>query len=159
MAYHRYHGIKTHIVRIFNTYGPRMEEDDGRVISNFLSQALRGKPLTVYGQGEQTRSFCYVTDMIQGLILAMEKKGTKGEVFNLGNPDERSVLEIAQLVKRITKSRSEIVFTDLPEDDPRRRRPAIGKAKKILGWHPQVELEQGLKKTAEYFRSILERES
>lgn len=130
-----------------------MEEDDGRVISNFLNQALKGKLLTVYGDGSQTRSFCYITDMVKGLIQAMEKPKTKGEVFNIGNPDERSVLGIAKLIKKMTQTRLEIVFSDLPEDDPTRRKPDISKAYKILRWQPQVKLEDGLKETIESFKA------
>lgn len=155
MAFIRKYKVDAQIVRIFNTYGSRMEKDDGRVISNFITQALKGEPITVYGDGSQTRSFCFISDMIEGLVLALEKKNTKGEVFNLGNPDERKVLEIAQLIKKMSKSNSEIVFTSLPQDDPSRRKPDIEKATKILGWTPIVKLEQGLKETIKYFSSIL----
>jgi len=155
MAFIRKYGVDARIVRIFNTYGPKMEKNDGRVISNFVNQALSGKLMTVYGQGNQTRSFCYVTDIVKGLIKAMESENTKGQVFNLGNPDERSVLEIARLIKKMTKSWSKIVFTDLPEDDPSRRKPDIEKAKRILGWTPKVKLEQGLKETIRYLQSLL----
>ena len=154
MAYIRKHKIDARIVRIFNTYGPKMEKDDGRVVSNFVNQALRKQSMTVYGNGSQTRSFCFVSDMVDGLIKTMESNNTKGEVFNLGNPDERKVLEIAKLIKKMTKSSSEIIFTDLPEDDPVRRKPDLAKAKKVLGWKPEVNLDQGLKETIEYFRSL-----
>lgn len=156
VAFVRKHNLNARIVRIFNTYGPRMEEDDGRVISNFISQAIKEEPLTVYGNGLQTRSFCFISDMTEGLIKAMEGVKTVGEVFNLGNPDEWRILEIAKLVKQITKSNSKITFTTLPEDDPHRRKPNIEKAKRFLGWTPKVKLKGGLKETINYFRSIIE---
>ena len=155
MAFVRKYDINARIVRIFNTYGPKTREDDGRMIPNFINQAIRNKPITVYGNGAQTRSFCFVSDMVKGLIKAIESENTKGEVFNLGNPDERKILEIAQLVKKMTESSSEIVFKRLPEDDPTKRRPDIAKAKKILNWTPKIDLEQGLKETIKYFRSIV----
>ena len=142
MAYHRQQGVDTAIVRIFNTYGPRMRPNDGRAIPNFLSQALAEKPLTVYGDGSQTRSFCYVDDLIRGIVLLAES----GEHFpvNIGNPDERTLLELADAVKRVTGSTSEIVFEELPVDDPQQRKPDIARAKQLLGWEPEISLEEGL---------------
>jgi len=152
MAYHRVHGIDTRIVRFFNTYGPRMRLDDGRVVPNFIGQALRGEPLTVHGDGSQTRSFCYVSDTIEGvyrLMLASEH----GPV-NIGNPMEITILEFARRILQITGSSSPIVFHPLPPDDPKQRRPDISKAKRLLGWEPQVSLEEGLQRTIEYFKSV-----
>lgn len=154
MAYFRKHNLNIRIIRIFNTYGPLMQIDDGRVVSNFINQAIKNEPLTVYGKGTQTRSFCFVDDMISGLKKAMFSENTNGEVFNLGNPGERTILETAILIKTLTNSSSEIVFEDLPEDDPKTRKPDISKAEKILGWRPEVTLEQGLTKTIEYFKSL-----
>lgn len=154
MVYLRKYKIDARIVRIFNTYGPKMKKNDGRVVSNFINQALRGEPLTVYGNGLQTRSFCFVSDMIDGLLKAMFIKNTAGEVINLGNPDERKILEFAQLIKELTGSKSEIKFTNLPEDDPVRRCPDITKAKKLLNWVPKVELNEGLKETINYFKKF-----
>jgi dTDP-glucose 4,6-dehydratase len=147
MAYHRQQGVDTGIVRIFNTYGPRMRANDGRAIPTFLRQALAGKPVTVFGDGSQTRSFCYVDDMIRGLILLAES----GEHLpvNVGNPDEKSLLELAQTVIRITGSSSEIVYEALPVDDPQVRQPDITRARQLLGWEPEIELEDGLRKTIE----------
>jgi UDP-glucuronate decarboxylase len=153
MQYHRQNGVDVRIVRIFNTYGPLMCPDDGRVVSNFIIQALRGEPLTVYGTGTQTRSFCYVSDMVEGLIQVMASE-LKGPI-NLGNPSEQSVLEIARLVLELTGSNSSIEFRELPADDPRRRRPDITLARRQLGWEPKVSLEEGLKSTIAYFRSSL----
>ncbi|MBI5465065.1 SDR family oxidoreductase [Candidatus Gottesmanbacteria bacterium] len=155
MAYVRKYDLDGRIGRIFNTYGPRMEKNDGRVISNFVNQAIEGKPFTVYGDGTQTRSFCFISDMIGGLITLMEKEKARGEVFNLGNPEEHTILEIAKIVKKLAASTSEIKFTDLPEDDPTRRCPDITRAKQILGWQPKITLEEGLKKTIVYFRRFL----
>lgn len=152
MAYVRKHNLNCRIIRIFNTYGPKMQRDDGRVVSNFINQAIEGKPLTVYGEGKQTRSFCFVDDMVSGLLSAMFTKDTKGEVINIGNPDERTVLELANLVKQMTSSQSEIVYEPLPEDDPIRRKPDISKAKKLLSWEPKVSIEEGLAKTIQYFK-------
>jgi dTDP-glucose 4,6-dehydratase len=142
MAYHTQQGVDTAIVRIFNTYGPRMRPNDGRAVSNFVRQALAGSPLTIYGDGSQTRSFCYVDDLIRGIILLAES----GEHYpvNVGNPDERTLLELAEIVKRITGSPSEIVFEELPVDDPQQRRPDITRAKQLLGWEPEIALEAGL---------------
>jgi len=154
MSFIRKHKVDVRIARIFNTYGPKMEKDDGRVISNFVNQAIRNKPITVYGNGSQTRSFCFVSDMVEGLIKSMESSNTKGGVFNLGNPDEREILETAKLIKKMTKSSSEIIFFPLPEDDPSRRKPDIRKAEEILGWTPKVKLEQGLGETIKHFRLL-----
>jgi dTDP-glucose 4,6-dehydratase len=152
MAYHRYHGLETRIVRIFNTYGPRMRPNDGRVVSNFIVQALRGQPLTVYGDGSQTRSFCYVDDLIEGIVrLFME--GTADPV-NIGNPVEFTVRQLAELVLRLTGSASRVVERPLPVDDPRVRQPDISRARQTLGWEPAVPLEEGLRRTIAYFRSL-----
>ncbi len=145
--------LDARIIRIFNTYGPRMQKDDGRVVSNFINQALEENPLTVNGKGEQTRSFCYVSDLVTGIYKAMFEGNTKGDVFNLGNPEEYSVLELADKIKKLTGSKSEIVYKPLPEDDPAKRRPDISKAKKILNWEPVVSVDEGLKKTIEYYKS------
>ena len=152
MAYVRTYNLDGRVVRIFNTYGPKMQKDDGRVVSNLITQALSQKPLTVYGDGKQTRSFCYVDDMISGLVKAMFSDKTKGEVINLGNPDERAILQLATMIKQMTKSSSAIQFDPLPMDDPKRRKPDIAKAKELLDWSPKVSLEEGLKNTIEYFR-------
>lgn len=149
----RKYGTDVRIIRIFNTYGPNMQKDDGRAVSNFITQALAGVPMTVFGSGTQTRSFCYVDDMTTGISKAMFTAGTKGEVFNLGNPDERTIADIASLIKSLIGGTSQIVFEPLPEDDPKQRKPDITKAKKILGWEPKVPLEDGLRKTIEYFRN------
>ena len=154
MAYFRKFNLDVRIIRIFNTYGPFMQEDDGRVVSNFINQAILNKPITIYGNGSQTRSFCYVDDMVEGLMLAMFSDKTKGEVINLGSPNERKISELATMIKDITSSRSDIIFEDLPEDDPKIRKPDIGKAEKLIGWRPKVEIEQGVKNTVEYFKSI-----
>ena len=153
MAYHREHGIDVRIARIFNTYGPRMRINDGRVVPNFIYQALTGKPITVHGDGSQTRSFCYIDDLVEGIYMLAVKEGIEGEVFNLGNPEELTVLELAKLIKEITGSGSDIVFKERPEDDPDRRRPDITKAKSILGWEPKTPVREGLKKTIEWFRT------
>ena len=150
MAYHNIHKLNTQIVRIFNTYGSRMRKDDGRAIPNFITQALKNKPITVYGDGNQTRSFCYVSDLIEGVYKLMNSD--INEPVNLGNPDEKTILELANTIKQITKSGSEIVFKELPVDDPKVRCPDISKAKKELGWEPKVSLEEGLKETIEWFR-------
>lgn len=152
MSYFRKFGLDVKIVRIFNTYGPQMP-DDGRVITNFTYQALENKPITIYGDGSQTRSLCFVYDMVRGLEEVMFSKNTKGEVINLGNPNEMTILELAELIKKLTGSSSKIVFESLPEDDPKKRRPDISKATKLLGWTPTVGLEEGLRKTIEYIKS------
>jgi nucleoside-diphosphate-sugar epimerase len=153
MAYHRYHGLDVRIVRIFNTYGPRMRPDDGRVVSNFLVQAIQGKPLTVYGDGEQSRSFCYVDDEVRG-FLALLDSAHVGPV-NIGNPNEFTMLELADAVKDIIGSTSEIVHEPLPVDDPTHRQPDITLARELLGWEPDVQLHAGLARTAEWIRSAL----
>jgi dTDP-glucose 4,6-dehydratase len=151
MAYHRSRGVNTHLVRIFNTYGPRLHPGDGRVISNFMMQALRGEPLTIYGDGRQTRSFCYVDDLVEGIVQLA--RSAEHYPVNIGNPEEFTILECAKAVLKVTKSKSELCFVDLPVDDPTRRRPDITKARTLLGWEPRVELKAGLKKSLEYFRS------
>jgi nucleoside-diphosphate-sugar epimerase len=153
MLYVRNRGVDGRIVRIFNTYGPNMRKDDGRVISNFINQALEGKPLTIYGDGKQTRSFCYISDQVEGLVAMMFSSKIKGEVVNIGNPEEYSVIDLANKIKIMTGSKSEIVYSDLPEDDPAQRKPDITKAKELLGWKPTVSLEEGLKKTIEYYKN------
>lgn len=150
MAYHRYHGLDTRIVRIFNTYGPRMRLNDGRALPNFLYQALTGEPITVYGDGKQTRSFCYVSDLIEGIYRLFESK--EHEPVNIGNPHEITILEFAERVRALVGSKTPIVFRPLPQDDPKQRCPDITKAKRILKWEPKIDLEQGLRLTYEYFR-------
>jgi UDP-glucuronate decarboxylase len=150
--YHRENKVDIRVVRIFNTYGPRMNPDDGRVVSNFIVQALRGEDITVYGDGSQTRSFCYVDDLIEGFLRLMEQTETVGPV-NIGNPGEFTMLELAELVLKKVGGKSKIVYKDLPADDPRQRQPDITLAKKYLKWEPKVPLEQGIEKTIEYFRS------
>ena len=147
--------VDARLVRIFNTYGPRSHPTDGRVVPNFCVQALRGEPITVYGDGTQTRSFCYVDDLVRGILLAMESDRMTGEVVNLGNPNEFTVRELAELVVELTGARSEIVYRPLPTDDPTRRRPDIAKARALLGWEPAVALRDGLRPTLEYFERSL----
>ena len=153
MAYHRTHGVETRIVRIFNTHGPRMRLNDGRVVPNFISQALRGEPLTVYGDGSQTRSFCYVSDLVEGLVRLL--RSDHSEPVNCGNPMEISILQFAERIKALIGSKSEIVFRPLPEDDPRVRQPDITKARTLLGWEPRVALEDGLRRTIDFFRPVV----
>jgi dTDP-glucose 4,6-dehydratase len=153
MAYHRYHGLDTRIVRIFNTYGPRMRPNDGRVVSNFIVQALRGEPLTVYGDGAQTRSFCYVNDLIDGIVRLFERGDA--DPTNIGNPNEFTVRQLAELVLRHTGSRSPIVERPLPVDDPKVRQPDISRARATLGWEPRISLDEGLQRTIEYFRALV----
>jgi len=153
MAYKRYYGLDTRIARIFNTYGPRMRENDGRAIPNFIAQALRGEPLTVYGDGSQTRSFCHISDMIRGLYLLMESRYS--EPVNIGNPNELSILELANLIIDLTGSDSPIEFEPLPVDDPKARMPEITRIKEAVGWEPRVGLRDGLKDTIEYFRRVM----
>jgi len=176
MAFHRYHGLDTRIARIFNTFGPRMRPNDGRVISNFIVQALRGEPLTVHGDGSQTRSFCYLDDMIAGLLAVLDLPSDRSpeermdrsflhasreaedsihQPINLGNPEERSVLEIARLVLEATSSQSPLQFLPRPVDDPRVRRPDISRAARLLGWSPKVSLEEGIRHTVDYFRRLV----
>ncbi len=150
MAYHRYHNVDTRIVRIFNTYGPRMRIDDGRALPTFMCQALLGEPISVFGDGTQTRSFCYVSDLIEGIVRLAES--SESDPVNIGNPDEITIREFAEEVVGLTGSKSTISFADLPVDDPKRRRPNIERARSILEWAPQVGLKDGLKKTLEYFR-------
>src|SRR5213596_1116850 len=152
MAYHRSHGVDTRIVRIFNTYGPRMRPRDGRVVSNFIVQALKQEPLTVYGDGSQTRSFCYVDDLVEGIVRLFERGGS--EPTNIGNPNEFTVRQLAELVLRLTGSRSGIVERPLPTDDPKVRQPDIQRARETLGWEPKVSLEDGLRRTIEYFSGL-----
>ncbi len=151
MAFVRERALDARIIRIFNTYGPRLNEYDGRVVSNFITQALKNEPLTVYGDGNQTRSFCYVSDTVEGIYKAM-MNGEKGEVYNLGNEEEYKILDIAKIIKELTNSDSEIVFNDLPEDDPKIRKPDISKVRKYLNWEPKVKLKEGLERTIEYFK-------
>ena len=153
MAYHRAHGVDTRIIRIFNTHGPRMQVSDGRAVPNFMAQALRGQPLTVYGDGTQTRSLCYVSDLIRGVLAVLEK----GDELptNLGNPHEVTMIHLAETIIRISGSKSRIEHRDLPVDDPRQRRPDITRARTLLGWEPQVGLEDGLLRTLEYFRTVV----
>jgi UDP-glucuronate decarboxylase len=157
MDYHRQNGVDVRIIRIFNTYGPRMAENDGRVVSNFIVQALRGEDITVYGDGSQTRSFCFVSDLVEGMVRMMACEGFTGPV-NLGNPVENTIREFAEQIIRVTNSRSKLVFKPLPQDDPKQRRPDITLAKKRLGgWTPTVDLETGLRRTADYFAARLKK--
>jgi dTDP-glucose 4,6-dehydratase len=151
MAYHRVHGVQTRIVRIFNTYGPRMRTDDGRVVPNFCIQALRGEPLTVYGEGKQTRSFCYVDDLVEGIIRLFCSNHV--EPVNVGNPSEYTILDFAKKIISLTASKSTITYRPMPEDDPKVRCPDITKAKQLLDWEPKVSVDEGLKRTIEYFKS------
>jgi UDP-glucuronate decarboxylase len=153
--YWRTHNLSIKIVRIFNTYGPNMAQDDGRVVSNFIIQALRGDDITIYGDGSQTRSFCYVDDLVSGLIKMMNSSEQITGPINLGNPEEFTILELAEKVIKLTNSKSRMIFKDLPQDDPTKRCPDISKARKILDWEPKIVLEEGLKKTIEYFSTIL----
>lgn len=153
VAYHRTYGVQTRIVRIFNTYGPRMQLDDGRALPNFCAQAIRGEPLTIYGDGSQTRSFCYVTDLVEGICRLLECDYT--EPVNLGNPDEVTIGQLAEEVLELVGSKSKIQYFDLPQDDPTRRKPDISRAKEVLGWEPTVPRREGLKQAVEYFRGEL----
>ncbi len=153
MEYARKFGLDVRIIRIFNTYGPRLQKDDGRVISNFIYQALNNKPITIYGKGTQTRSFCYVSDMVKGIIKTMFNKAAKNQVINLGNPEEFTIKEAAIIIKDLTVSKSKLIYKKLPEDDPLRRKPDITKAKKILNWRPEVKLKEGLTKTIQWFKN------
>ena len=156
-AYHRYHGVNTHLVRIFNTYGPRLQPNDGRVISNLMMQALRGEPLTIYGDGSQTRSFCYCSDLIDGILRL--SRSDEHDPVNIGNPDEFTILECAREVLSVVSSRSELVFKPLPQDDPTRRRPNIARAQTLLGWSPTVTLRDGLERSLEYFTRCVAHEN
>ena len=153
--YHRQHNVDIKVGRIFNTYGPNMRPDDGRVISNFIVQALKGKNITIYGDGKQTRSFCYIDDLIEGMIKFMDTKSGYTGPINLGNPKEYSILEIAKTIIEIVGSSSSVIFTKLPQDDPRKRKPNIDLAKKNLNWIPKISIEKGLIKTIEYFKKII----
>jgi dTDP-glucose 4,6-dehydratase len=150
-AYHRYHGLDAKIVRIFNTYGPRMRLRDGRAVPAFMSQALTGEDVTIFGSGRQTRSFCYVTDLVDGIIRLMESN--VNEPVNIGNPHEMTIEEIARMIIKLTGSKSKIVYRPLPEDDPKVRQPDITRARTLFGWEPKVGLEEGLTRTLEYFRT------
>ncbi len=152
MAFHRTYNMRTNIARIFNTYGPRMKLNDGRVVPAFLDQALRGEPMTVFGDGSQTRSFCHVSDLVDGLYRLMQSN--ERYPVNLGNPQEMTILEFAERIRRLTGSKSLIIHEPLPQDDPKQRKPDIGKARRILGWEPRVSLEEGLRHTIEYFRAL-----
>jgi UDP-glucuronate decarboxylase len=154
MDYYRQHGVQTKIVRIFNTYGPKMHPNDGRVVSNFIVQALKGNDITIYGDGSQTRSFCYVDDLVNGLIAMMATEGSVTGPINLGNPTELSVGELASSIIKLSGSDSKITFKPIPQDDPRRRKPDISQASNLLGWEPNIELTSGLKKTIAYFESL-----
>ncbi len=154
MAYHRYHGVKTRIVRIFNTYGPRMRLNDGRVLPNFMRQALRGEPITVYGEGQQTRSFCYVDDLVEGIFRLLHADFS--EPVNIGNPSEITVLQLAQeIIALVAGTKSQIIYEDLPQDDPRRRKPDITRARELLGWEPKVDRSEGLRRSLEYFQGAV----
>ena len=155
-AFHRYHGVNTHLVRIFNTYGPRLQINDGRVISNLMTQALNGESLTIYGDGSQTRSFCYVSDLIEGILALAESE--EHLPVNIGNPEEWTILECAAEILKVTGVNSNIAFKPLPQDDPTRRRPDIRKANNLLGWQPKVKLREGLELSLEYFRSCVEKQ-
>src|SRR6202521_3570315 len=157
MAYRRYHKVDTHIVRIFNTYGPRMQLNDGRVVPNFMKQALRGEPLTVYGDGNQTRSFCYVSDEIDGFVRL--SRSDEHLPVNIGNPNEFTILECAQMVLKATESKSQIRYEPLPQDDPRQRCPDISKARQLLQWEPKIDLETGLRKSLDYFKTAVAEEA
>jgi dTDP-glucose 4,6-dehydratase len=153
MAYHRYYGVDTHLVRIFNTYGPRLQANDGRVISNLMMQALQGEPLTIYGDGSQTRSFCFVSDLVDGILRL--SRSEEYLPVNIGNPDEWTILECAREILDVTGSSSDIRFKNLPEDDPTRRRPDITRARTLLGWEPKIQLRQGLEMSLDYFQSCI----
>lgn len=152
MAYYRLYNLDIRIARVFNTYGPRMRFEDGRVVPNFITQAISNRPLTVYGDGSQTRSFCYISDMVEGIVKLMSAEEARGEVINIGNPNEITILELAKMVIELAGSKSGITYTSLPKDDPEKRRPDITKAKKILRWEPKVVLRDGLRETIRWFR-------
>ena len=155
MTYHMKYEVHVRIARIFNTFGPNMEHDDGRVVSNFITQAISNMPITIYGDGSQTRSFCYVSDMVSGLVSLGETNGIDGEIINLGNPNEKMVKELAEIIKKMTQSRSEITINPIGADDPKKRKPDITKAQEKLNWVPKIALEEGLEKTIEYFRNTI----
>jgi len=152
MAYHRVYKLRTNIARIFNTYGPRMQLDDGRVVPAFIDQALQSKPMSVFGNGSQTRSFCYVQDLVDGLYRLSSSE--ERYPVNLGNPQEMTILEFAERIQRLTGAKAQLEFKPLPEDDPKQRQPDISKAKRLLGWEPKVALEDGLRETIEYFKTV-----
>lgn len=154
MVYRQKYNLDGRIIRIFNTYGPRMRADDGRVISNLINQAIKGQQMTVYGDGTQTRSFCYVSDLVDGIMKAMFASGTNGEILNIGNPEEYRMTDLAVKIKEMTGSASEIIFKELPTDDPHERQPDIAKAKTVLAWEPKVSVTEGLEKTIAYYRSL-----
>ncbi|MBF0562890.1 MAG: NAD-dependent epimerase/dehydratase family protein, partial [Alphaproteobacteria bacterium] len=154
--YHRQHGVRIKVARLFNTYGPKMHPNDGRVVSNFVIQALKGEPVTLYGDGEQTRSFCYVDDMIDAFLRLMDTPDTVTGPMNLGNPGEFTIRELAEMVIAMTGSKSQLVFNPLPVDDPRQRRPDITLARQTLNWEPAIPLKEGLQKTIAYFRAMVE---
>ena len=153
--YRRQYGVDTRVIRIFNTYGPRMAIGDGRVVSNFVVQALSGKDITIYGEGQQTRSFCFVSDLVDGIYRMLSSKEVIDAPINLGNPNEFSMMELARTVLKLTGSKSKIVYRDLPLDDPRQRKPDITRAKEVLKWAPKIELEEGVSQTIDYFKSVL----
>ncbi|TIL62933.1 MAG: SDR family oxidoreductase [Mesorhizobium sp.] len=155
--YHRQHDLKIKVMRIFNTYGPRMHPNDGRVVSNFIMQALKGEPLTIYGEGDQTRSFCYVDDLVDGMIRLMNSSDDITGPINIGNPVEFTIKELAKEILEKVKSKSSLVFVPLPLDDPKQRQPDISKAKELLNWHPKIQLNDGIKSTVSYFESFLDR--
>ena len=155
MAYYRKHNLDTRIVRIFNTYGPRMRMNDGRVVPNFITQALKNEPMTVYGEGTQTRSFCYIDDLVEGIFRMATIDKLNGEVSNLGNPEEYKIIDFAQIIKELTKSKSPIIFKPLPQDDPRQRKPDITRIKTTLQWEPKISVNEGLKKTINWFKEKL----
>lgn len=153
--YHRQYALPIKVARIFNTYGPNMSMSDGRVVSNFIVQALRGENITIYGNGQQTRSFCYVSDLIEGLVLLMEKSNEITGPINIGNPNEFTILELAEKIIKLSGTQSKIIFKPLPADDPHQRQPDIEEASRVLGWTPKIELEEGLRKTIDYFKNIM----
>jgi len=153
--YHKQNGVRIKIIRIFNTYGPRMHPNDGRVVSNFIMQALQNKEITIYGNGQQTRSFCYVDDMVTGMINMMDTDDKITGPINIGNPEEFTIHQLAETVVRMTGSKSKIVYHPLPSDDPLQRKPDISKARQLFGWEPKIKLDEGLMKTIEYFRNLL----
>jgi nucleoside-diphosphate-sugar epimerase len=155
MSYYREYGLDVRIPRIFNTYGPKMKQDDGRVVPNFISQALKGKDLTIYGDGCQTRSFCYIDDLLEGIFKLSVLNGLNGEVINLGNPDEYRIMDFADVIVEKVGSSSKKQLLPLPEDDPKQRCPDISKARSLLGWAPKTSLNEGLTKTIEYFQSLI----
>jgi len=155
MTYYRKYNLDVRVARLFNTFGPNMEQNDGRVVSNFILQAIQNKPITIYGDGNQTRSFCYISDMIEGLNQLAITKNISGEVVNLGNPNEKTILELANQIRTISSSSSKIIYTPIDQDDPKKRKPDITKAKKLLNWKPLILLEEGLKKTITYFTNEL----